>query len=131
MGLEALMARHCNLDFWTREISNRLEFYSRALLVIALALAMPIHLRLQGDARHWPVLITVSSGGSRIFPRGCAKSQKAIIFQFFAENCLKMKEFGPLEGGVPGAPLGSANGIQFLVTASNSFSCRFQKKFAR
>ena len=47
------------------------------------------------------------------FPQGGAPTPKsAIIFQFFAENCMKMKEFGPPGGGarVPGAPpLGSAN----------------------
>ena len=42
------------------------------------------------------------------FPRGGAPTPKiAIIFQIFAENCMKMKEFGPPGGGarVPGAPL--------------------------
>ena len=43
------------------------------------------------------------------FPQGGAPSSKiAIIFKIFAENCMKMKEFGP-GGRVPGAPLGSAN----------------------
>ena len=47
------------------------------------------------------------------FPQGGAPTLKiAIIFQIFAENCMKMKEFGP--GGGGGAslapPLGSANG---------------------
>ena len=40
------------------------------------------------------------------FPQGGAPTPKiAIIFHFFAENCMKMKEFG-LPGGarVPGAP---------------------------
>ena len=42
------------------------------------------------------------------FPEGGAPTPKrAIIFHFFPENCMKMKEFGP--GGVPGVPLGSAN----------------------
>ena len=51
------------------------------------------------------------SGGSRIFPQGGAPTPKiAIIFQIFAEDCMKMKEFGPPGGArVPGAPLGSAN----------------------
>ena len=45
------------------------------------------------------------------FPRGGAPTPKnAVIFQLFAENCMKMKEFGPPGGArVPGAPLGSAN----------------------
>ena len=43
------------------------------------------------------------------FPQGGAPTPKsAIIFQIFAENCMKMKEFGPPGGGggarVPGAP---------------------------
>ena len=40
------------------------------------------------------------------FPGGGAPTPKsAIIFQFFAENCMKMKEFGPQGGArVPGAP---------------------------
>ena len=57
------------------------------------------------------------SGGSqwRIqdFPQGGAPAPKIdIIFQIFAENCMKMKEFGSRGGGgrrVPGAPLRSAN----------------------
>ena len=40
-------------------------------------------------------------------PGGAPTPKNAIIFQFFAENCMKMKEFGPPGGGarVPGAPL--------------------------
>ena len=41
----------------------------------------------------------ISSGGSRIFPGGAPTPKSAIIFQFFAENCMKMKEFGPPGGG--------------------------------
>ena len=39
-------------------------------------------------------------------PGGGAPTPKsAIIFQFFPENCMKMKEFGPPGGArVPGAP---------------------------
>ena len=51
-------------------------------------------------------------------PGGGAPTPKsAIIFQFFAENCTKMKEFGPGGGGrVPGTPpLGSANGNHFSL----------------
>ena len=34
------------------------------------------------------------------FPQGGAPTPKsAIIFQFFPENCMKMKEFGPRGGG--------------------------------
>ena len=42
----------------------------------------------------------------RDFPQGGAPTPKnAIIFHFFAENCMKMKEFGPPGGArVPGAP---------------------------
>ena len=50
------------------------------------------------------------------FPRGGAPTPKiAIIFHIFAENCMKMKKFGPRGGRVPGAPLGSANGLQKQV----------------
>ena len=38
-------------------------------------------------------------------PGGAATPKIAIIFQMFAENCMKMKEFGPPGGRVPGAPL--------------------------
>ena len=74
----------------------------------------------------------VGSGGSRISqtvdanPRG--GGCQPIIWQFFPENCMKMKEIGPWGRGegahpqryvivsvqcrqwVPGAPSGSANG---------------------
>ena len=44
-------------------------------------------------------------------PGGAPTPKIAIIFHIFAENCMKMKEFGPPGGArVPGAPpLGSAN----------------------
>ena len=50
--------------------------------------------------------ITYSSGGSRIFPRGGRQLPKWVcLFIIFAENCMKMKEFGPPGGvRVPGAP---------------------------
>ena len=39
------------------------------------------------------------------FPQGGAPTPKsAIIFQFFAENCMKMKEFGPQGGRTSLAP---------------------------
>ena len=38
-------------------------------------------------------------------PGGAPTPKSAIIFQFLAENCMKMKEFGPPGGArVPGAP---------------------------
>ena len=63
------------------------------------------------------------SGGSRIFPGGggAPTPKSAIIFQFFAENCMKMKEFGPPRGGgrVPGAPPWIRQCIwRFLLTLS-------------
>ena len=51
------------------------------------------------------------SGGSRIFPSGGCQLPKWVCEPIFlAENCMKMKEFGPPGGGacVPGAPLRSA-----------------------
>ena len=39
------------------------------------------------------------------FPRGGAPTPKiAIIFHIFAENCMKMKEFGPRGGARPWRP---------------------------
>ena len=50
-------------------------------------------------------------------PGGGAPTPKiAIIFHIFAENCMKMKEFGPRGGRVPGTPLGSANEELCIVT---------------
>ena len=47
-----------------------------------------------------------SPGGVRQLPK------VLLFFKFFAENCMKMKEFGPPGGArVPGAPLGSANDL--------------------
>ena len=45
------------------------------------------------------------------FPQGGAPTPKiAIIFQIFAKNCMKMKEFGPPRGGArPWRPPRSAN----------------------
>ena len=38
-------------------------------------------------------------------PGGAPTPKSAIIFQFFPENCTKMKEFGPPGGArIPGAP---------------------------
>ena len=45
-----------------------------------------------------------NSGGSRIFPRGAPTPKSAIIFQIFAENCMKMKVFGPQRGAASLAP---------------------------
>ena len=46
------------------------------------------------------------------FPQGGAQTPKiAIIFQIFAENCMKMKEFGP-RGASLAPPLGSAMGTK-------------------
>ena len=54
------------------------------------------------------LLLTNISGDPGFSEGGAPKI--AIIFQIFAKNCMKMKEFGPREGArVPGAPLGSAN----------------------
>ena len=54
---------------------------------------------------------SLGSGGSKIFLGGGVGGPNptvGLFFQLFAENCMKMKEFGP-RGRVPGAPLGSAN----------------------
>ena len=47
----------------------------------------------------------VHSGGSRIFPRWARQLPKNYYFPiFFAENCIKMKEFGPPGGRASLAP---------------------------
>ena len=54
------------------------------------------------------VLPVKCSGGSRIFPRrrgGVPTHKLALFGKFFAENCMKMKEFGPWGVRVPGTPL--------------------------
>ena len=49
--------------------------------------------------------INLNSGGSRIFPRGVRQLPKVLLFfNFLAENCMKMKEFGPPGGGASLAP---------------------------
>ena len=60
----------------------------------------------------------------RIFPgTGVRQLLKVLLFfNFFAENYMKMKEFGPpREGRIPGVPLGSANAINlwFFFTLQN------------
>ena len=48
--------------------------------------------------------LTVADPG--FSPGGAPTPKIAIIFQMFAKNCMKMKEFGPPVGArVPGAPL--------------------------
>ena len=49
-------------------------------------------------------------------PGGAPTPKIAIIFHIFAENCMKMKEFGPPGGRAFGAPLGSANDINIIAT---------------
>ena len=74
---------------------------------------------------HFPVIFKTEildyisiSGGSRIFPRGVRQLPKVLLFfNFFPENCMKMKEFGPPGGRVPGAPLRSAN--EYVVLLPN------------
>ena len=57
--------------------------------------------------------IILFSGGSRIFPRGGANSQKCYYFSIFLpKTAWKWKNLDPQGGArVPGAPLGSANAI--------------------
>ena len=48
--------------------------------------------------------------GPGFFRGGGDNYQKPIIFQFCAENCMEMKEFGPQgDGERPWRPLRSAN----------------------
>ena len=56
-------------------------------------------------------MISSSVADPGFSPGGAPTPKIAIIFQIFAKNCMKMKEFGPPGGArVPGAPLRSANG---------------------
>ena len=51
-------------------------------------------------SKEWPIhqhIHTVADPG--FSPGGAPTPKSAIIFQFFAENCMKMKEFGPPGGG--------------------------------
>ena len=53
------------------------------------------------------------------FREGVRQLPKVLLFfNFFAENCMKMKEFGLPGGRVPGAPLGSANVLLYPNTHS-------------
>ena len=48
--------------------------------------------------------VGLAVSGSRIFPRGVCQLPKVLLFfNLFAENCMKMKEFGP-PGGASLAP---------------------------
>ena len=61
-------------------------------------------------------------------PGGCANFQNCYYFQIFAENCMKMKEFGPPGGArVPGAPLGSANAADMEFSVTNFFCLHFSE----
>ena len=53
-------------------------------------------------------------------PGGAPTPKIAIIFHIFAENCMKMKEFGPPGGGRASLapPLGSANALGYLCVPS-------------
>ena len=62
-------------------------------------------------------------------PGGAPTPKSAIIFQFFAENCMKMKEFGPGGARVPGAPLGSANAISTRRIVSYANVTKTEKRY--
>ena len=49
---------------------------------------------------HFPQIMLRYQWRIQDFPQGAAPTPKiAIIFHFLAENCMKMKEFGPHGGG--------------------------------
>ena len=57
-------------------------------------------------------------------PGGAPTPKIAIIFHIFAENCMKMKEFGPPGGGASLAPpLGSANASADILVLDRCNSC--------
>ena len=61
-------------------------------------------------AKNSQAKMTTSVADPGFSPGGAPTPKSAIIFQFFAENCMKMKEFGPPGGRASLAPpLGSAN----------------------
>ena len=68
----------------------------------------------------------VLSGGSRIFQTGVLQLPTLLLcFKIFAENCMKMKDFGPRGGGTrPWRPLpiGSANGTAPTYTLGSIYS---------
>ena len=90
---------------------NRIHALSNWSRTILLCRSLLIRTRMESMSRYAMRssinIASTTSGGSRIFPRGAPTPKIAIIFQIFAENCMKMKEFGP--GGRPWRPLGSAN----------------------
>ena len=52
------------------------------------------------ESGNWTHLRVSDQWRIQDFPQGGAPTPKiAIIFQIFAENCMKMKEFGPPGGG--------------------------------
>ena len=72
----------------------------------------------------------VNSDGSRIFPRGCANSQKCYYFSnFLLKTAWKWKNLDPRGACVPGAPLRSANGLKPLlpILALSPISSNYEK----
>ena len=68
------------------------------------------HTQMEYPFVHIPELCSKNQSRIQDFPQGGAPTPKiAIIFQSFAENCMKMKEFGPLGGASLAPPLRSAN----------------------
>ena len=64
-----------------------------------------------------------------IFLRGVPTPKDLLFCQFLAENCLKMKEFGPQGARVPGAPLDPPMNLihsascEYSGIVSNTGSC--------
>ena len=54
-------------------------------------------------------ILSISVADPGFFPGGAPTPKLGLICNFFAENCMKMKEFGPLGGAHPWRPLRSAN----------------------
>ena len=66
------------------------------------------------------------------FPQGGAPTPKiAIIFHIFAENCMKMKEFGPPGGGAHPwrPPLDPPMSTHFKLEKSNQPKLTFSQKY--
>ena len=71
------------------------------------------------------IIFTVNSGGSRIFPRGGANSQKCYYFSIFCRKLHESERIWTPRGGRASLapPLGSANGkcINIISTSVKSY----------
>ena len=80
-------------------------------------------------ARRW-CACTQISGGSRIFLGGGAPTPKvSVLTYFFAEKCMKMKEFGPQGGASLASPLDPPLQMVVQCNFSRAWIPTFNKPF--